>query len=203
MPADNRNVFVNCPFDDGYRDFFNAIVFTIFRSGFYARCALEADNAADNRFDKICRIIRDCRFAIHDISRTETSGNPPLPRFNMPLELGLFLGACKFGGQAHRDKTCLIFDRDRYRYQRFISDIAGQDIHSHNGDIGTLIADLSAWLRDQRGGRNVPGGQAIRSEFAAFTETLPLILAGRGLRSEEMTFGDYCSVVTQYLVLTG
>ncbi|CDM60399.1 hypothetical protein [Rhizobium favelukesii] len=52
--------------------------------------ALETDNAADNRFDKICRIVGECCYGIHDISRTEVDGNPPLPRFNMPLELGFF-----------------------------------------------------------------------------------------------------------------
>ena len=93
MAAENRDVFVNCPFDTDYRPLFNAIVFTIIRSGFRARCALEADNAAENRFDKICKIISECRYGVHDISRTEVDGNPPLPRFNMPLELGLFLGA--------------------------------------------------------------------------------------------------------------
>jgi len=32
----------------------------------------------------------------HDISRTELNEHS-LPRFNMPLELGLFLGASRFG----------------------------------------------------------------------------------------------------------
>jgi hypothetical protein len=136
MAADtNRDVFVNCPFDDQYRKFFYAIVFTVIRSGFVARCALETDNSADNRFDKICQIIKECRYGIHDISRTEPDGDPPLPRFNMPLELGVFLGAKKYGGPAHRTKSCIIFDRQQYRFQRFISDIAGQDIHAHGGDV--------------------------------------------------------------------
>lgn len=119
MAADiNRDVFVNCPFDSQYRSFFYAIVFTVIRSGFVARCALETDNSADNRFDKICQIIKECRYGIHDISRTEADGNPPLPRFNMPLELGVFLGAKKYGGPAHRSKSCIIFDREPYRRQR-------------------------------------------------------------------------------------
>ena len=134
MAAENRDVFVNCPFDTDYRPLFNTIVFTIIRSGFRARCALEADNAAENRFDKICKIVSECRYGVHDISRTEVDGNPPLPRFNMPLELGLFLGAKKYGGARHREKSCIIFDREPYRFQRYISDIAGQDIHAHRGE---------------------------------------------------------------------
>jgi hypothetical protein len=82
MAADtNRDVFVNCPFDDQYREFFYAIVFTVIRSGFVARCALETDNSADNRFDKICQIIKECRYGIHDISRTEPDGPVAWVRF--------------------------------------------------------------------------------------------------------------------------
>src|SRR5215203_6365251 len=92
MPLANRDVFVNCPFDPHYKPLFYAIVFTVVRSGFRVRCALETDDATENRFSKISVIVKECRYGIHDISRTEADGDPPLPRFNMPLELGLFLG---------------------------------------------------------------------------------------------------------------
>ncbi|MDI5929424.1 hypothetical protein [Rhizobium leguminosarum] len=147
---------------------FFAIVFTVIRSGFVARCALETDNSADNRFDKICQVIKECRYGIHDICPSEADGNPPLPRFNMPLELGVFLGAKKYGGPAHRSKSCIIFDREPYRFQRFISDIAGQDIHAHGGDTRRLITKLAMWLRMQCRDQKVPGGIAIADEFETF-----------------------------------
>jgi hypothetical protein len=199
MVASDRLVFVNCPFDEEYKSLFNAVVFTIIRSGFVARCALETDNAADNRFDKICRIIGECRYGVHDISRTEVGGEPPLPRFNMPLELGLFLGARKYGGRTHRTKSCIIFDRELHRFQRYISDIAGQDIHSHRGDRGTLIVELATWLRAQSRDQNVPGGAAIADEFDAFSAALPEILQARRLAPAEVTFGDYNEIVVRYL----
>ena len=187
------------PFDDEYKLLFNAAVFTIFRSGFVPRCALETDNAADNRFDKICQIIKECRYGVHDISRTESDGDPPLPRFNMPLELGLFLGAKKYGGLDHRPKSCIIFDRERYRYQRYISDIAGQDIHAHGGERRTLITELATWLRAQSRDRNVPGGVAIADEFETFIAALPEIYRASRLNPGEVTFGDYNAIVVQYL----
>jgi hypothetical protein len=199
MADSNRDVFVNCPFDDGYKLLFNAAVFTIIRSGFAPRCALETDSAADNRFDKICRIIEECRYGVHDISRTEVDGDPPLPRFNMPLELGLFLGAKKYGASRHRLKSCVIFDRDRYRFQRYISDIAGQDIHAHDGQHRTLITELASWLRTQSRDPNVPGGAAIADEFEAFTAALPEIYGARRLDPAEATFGDYNAIVVEYL----
>ena len=107
----DNNVFVNCPFDDEYKTMFQALVFTIYKCNLLPRCALEVDDASENRFDKIVRIIRECKFGIHDISRTElnTAG---LPRFNMPLELSIFLGAKKLGGRDHRNKQCLVLDRE-------------------------------------------------------------------------------------------
>ncbi|HEX9905533.1 MAG TPA: hypothetical protein VGA77_11265 [Propylenella sp.] len=194
-----RDVFVNCPFDAAYKPTFNAIVFTVVRCGFRVRCALEADDAAENRFGKICRIIDSSRYGVHDISRTEADGDPPLPRFNMPLEVGLFLGAKRFGGRRQSEKKCIIFDRERYRYQRFMSDIAGQDIHAHGGDIATLIGELTAWLRNESGLRNIPGGVRIAAEFEIFGSALPEIYRARNLSSEEVTFADYNDIVVQYL----
>ena len=50
-----------------------------------------------------------------------------LPRFNMPLELGLFLGAKSFSDEPRqKKKRCLILDSNPYRYQKFLSDIAGR-----------------------------------------------------------------------------
>ena len=43
----------------------------------------------DLRLLKILCIIGECRLGIHDISRTELDAASGLPRFNMPLELGL------------------------------------------------------------------------------------------------------------------
>lgn len=43
----------------------------------------------------------------------------------MPLELGTFLGAKHFGSEIQKKKTCLILDKEKFRYQKFISDIAG------------------------------------------------------------------------------
>jgi len=199
MPGTARNVFVNCPFDIDYRPLFDAAVFAIFRSGFTARSALEMDDGGENRFEKICRIISQCDFGVHDISRVETDGDPPLPRFNMPFELGLFVGAQRLGGKAHRRKKCIIFDREQYRYQRFISDISGHDIHAHGASTDTIIRELAAWLRTQSQVADVPGGDVIANEYNEFRAAFPAILLGRRLAPKEVRFGDYCAIIAQYL----
>jgi hypothetical protein len=89
---DNVDVFINCPFDDDYRALFRAIIFAVIACGFRARCALEISDAATARIEKIYKIISECGYGVHDISRTELDEVNQLPRFNMPLELGIFLG---------------------------------------------------------------------------------------------------------------
>jgi hypothetical protein len=121
-----RNVFINCPFDHEYHRLFRALVFAIQDCGFTPRCALEVEDASEVRILKIVRIIEESRYGVHDVSRTELDEASRLPRFNMPLELGLFLGAKHFGDSEQRTKACIIFDRERYRYQAFCSDIAGR-----------------------------------------------------------------------------
>lgn len=196
----DRAVFINCPFSDDYQDQFRAIVFTVVRSGFKARCARETDDGGEVRFDKICRIIADCSYGIHDISKTEPDPASGLPRFNMPLELGLFLGARKFGGPKQRLKKALILDREPYRYQAFMSDIAGQDIHAHGGETARLIEAVATWLREEVRDPDVPGGRAIATEFARFKSQVPDICADRQLHQDEITFRDFKAMAEEWIV---
>lgn len=86
----SKDVFINCPFDTGYRPILTAIVFAIHDLGFVARSALERDDGGEVRLSKIEGIIEQCKFGIHDLSAVELDTSTHLPRFNMPLELGLF-----------------------------------------------------------------------------------------------------------------
>jgi hypothetical protein len=87
------SVFINCPFDEEYLPIFRAIVFSVAASGLVPRSSLEHDDASQVRIEKIYRLIGSSAWGIHDVSRTELDAENRLPRFNMPLELGVFLGA--------------------------------------------------------------------------------------------------------------
>jgi hypothetical protein len=195
-----RDVFINCPFSADYHDHFRAIVFVVIRSGFVPRCARENDDSGEVRIDKICRIIAESRYGIHDISKTEPDPGSALPRFNMPLELGLFLGARKFGGRAQSRKKTLILDSDQHRYQAFISDIAGQDIHAHRGEVARLIEEVATWLRDEARDPDVPGGRAIAAEYARFCVDLPEITATKRLEPDELTFKDLTAIAAEWIL---
>ncbi|HEX6749658.1 MAG TPA: hypothetical protein VF092_20370 [Longimicrobium sp.] len=185
----DRNVFVNCPFDARYHPIFRAVVFTIYECGFVARTALEADDGGEERIRKIKRIIRDCRYGIHDISRVQLDPRSHLPRFNMPLELGLFLGAREYGTGVQKLKRTLILDRERYRYQQFCSDIAGQDIRAHGNDPGEAIAAVRAMLATALDGvASIPGPAKIRERYARFTRDLPAVCRLLFVRRSELQF---------------
>lgn len=197
--AYEQNIFINCPFDPAYTPLFNAIVFTIHALGWRARCSLEADNAAANRLSEIMNIIGDCRFSIHDISRTTIDPNTDLPRFNMPLELGVDLGCRQFGKRFQQEKICLILDSDRYRYRNFISDIAGQDIRSHRDQPEEAIKQIRNWLATHAGEKPLSGPGHLIRVYKEFQIDLPKILAVVNVTAVEAEFVDYQWAIVQWL----
>lgn len=198
-PEYTSNVFINCPFDDDYGPILDALIFCVFDCGFIPRCAQEIDDSGQIRIEKIFRIIDDCKFAIHDICRTELDLDSGLPRFNMPLELGMFLGARRFGDKPHGDKSCLIMDTEEYRYQMFISDIAGQDIHVHGNDPKIAVSLVRNWLNGASGRKTIPGGKMIWRRYEEYCKDLPELCFDAGLSIDEMTFNDKANFSSTWL----
>lgn len=193
------NVFLNCPFDDEYIEIRNALIFAVFDCGFIPRCALEDDDSGEVRFDKIQKIISECRFGIHDISRTELDGVMDLPRFNMPLELGVFIGAKRYGDKTQKVKKSIILDCEPYRYRAFISDISGQDIQSHNNDPEQAITRIRNWLNTSSGRRTIPGGRAIVQRWRQFENDLPDMCARIPIEIDELMYNDYAMFISEWL----
>jgi hypothetical protein len=194
----DTHVFINCPFDDEYTPIFEAIVFTIQACGFSAMCARSRLNSGEVRLQKILEIIGDCRYSIHDLSRTELDRTTSLPRFNMPLELGIDLG-CRAYGIDQENKSFLIFDRDRFRFQTYVSDIAGQDVANHEDDPARAIARVRDWLRTESGRSGIAGAGAMQSQYAAFRNALPSMCRHFELDILALTFADFLFVVGAWL----
>ena len=185
-----------------YLPILDSVIFAIMSCGFIARSALEISDSSEVRIDKICRIIADSKLAIHDLCRTELDAATQLPRFNMPLELGIFLGAKKLGAGVHRDKSCLILDREPYRYQSFISDIAGQDIRSHSGQAELAVGHVRDWLASTTKRKTIPGGAATWQRYERYQAQLPEICAAAELLPHEMTFNDRTNFLADWLLET-
>lgn len=167
------------------------MTFAIIDCGFFPCCALDIDNAAIVRFDKIAALIEQSDFGIHDISRIELDYRCGLPRFNMPLELGMFIGAARFGGATHRRKNILILDSEQYRYQVLMSDIAGHDIRAHGACPRQLIIHVRNWLNSSSKRQPMAGGRSIHRRFMKFNSELPAIRKTLMLDSDDLTYHDY------------
>lgn len=193
-------VFINVPFDRRYKKLLDALIFAVHDCGFLSRCAKEQGDSSQVRLEKLYTIIEECPFGIHDLSRTTLDPVNRLPRFNMPLELGVFLGAKRYGNSTQRGKSCLILDRDPYRYQIYCSDIAGQDIRAHHNRAESAIVAVRDWLRTaRRSSGRIPGGSRLVERYIHFKRDLPRICGREGLEVRELSFLDYRAMVTGWV----
>lgn len=195
------NVFINCPFDNQYKPIFDALVFTIHDCGYIARCAKEVDDSGDVRITKIMRIINECKFGIHDISKADLDLATGLARFNMPLELGIFIGCHQFSvNKGHnKEKKSLIMDIERYRYRSFISDLSGQDIKSHDNNPEIAILNVRDFLVTNSRRTSIAGSRYIIGRYDQFRTDLPTICAGLHKDITELTFIEFSDVVTGWI----
>lgn len=193
-----ENVFINCPFDKEYASIFEAIVFAVNDAGFRPKCARERLDSSQVRLKKITELISASRYSIHDLSRTELDHVNALPRFNMPLELGIDLGCKEFHPDCS-DKSLLIFDSEQYRFQRFVSDLSGQDIHQHSNNPKMAVTRVRDWLRTESGKSGIPGGAAIYTRYQAFRADLPGICAKLRLDVGDLTFADFSYTIARWL----
>jgi hypothetical protein len=192
----STDVFINCPFDAEYEPLFEALVFAVAAAGYKARCALEDNDAANIRFDKLRKLIQVCPRTIHDLSRTEVGKNA-LPRFNMPLELGLAMGLKYFGGRKVRGNSALIMVKERYALPVYLSDLAGADPQAHEGKPANVVGLVTRYLKITPEGKLLPGSQFSADLFENFKKRLPTMAQNVNRKPQEVApFHDYLAFVT-------
>jgi hypothetical protein len=193
----NINVYINCPYDEAYMPLFRAMIFTVFDCGFIARTVMEAFDSL-SRSSKLLELIKQCRFGIHDLSRVQLDRTTRLPRFNMPFELGLFMGAREYGGSDQKIKKCLIVDAQRYRYQKLISDLSGWDIAAHENNAQKMVVIVRDWLSLETRA-NLPAAREIWERYKRFNKFLPVICKELKLDPDDLIFNDYVNLVLVWL----
>jgi hypothetical protein len=194
------SIFYNCPFDNEYQPTFEAVLFTIYRCGFTLRCAKEFNDTGKIRIDNIIKLIKESRYGIHDLCRVGLDETFKLPRFNMPLELGIFIGAIKFGSKnLHSKKEYLILDSESFRFKTFISDIGGQDIKSYTS-IDSVIKRIRDWLSN-KAIEIIPSAKFISEEYSKFLEDLPELCRQSKWDREELTYEELTSLTISWIEL--
>lgn len=166
--AFERNVFVNCPFDEQYLPLLRPLLFTIIYLGLKPRIALEAMDAGQARLDKIVALISDSKFGIHDLSRIEAAKPGELFRLNMPFELGIDFGCRLYGRGRQKGKRALVLEAEPHRYKAALSDLSGSDIESHGNDPYRVFAVVRKWLNNVHP-MKAAGPAKIASAFTDFT----------------------------------
>lgn len=196
-PPFDLAVFVNCPFDEPFKPLLDAILFAIHDCGFAARTALEESGSGETRLDKLVRIVGECRFSIHDISRTEITQSSPLPRFNMPFECGLAIGAMRYQRPVRGGSPdFLLMAAEDFQDKRTLSDLAGQDAAYHGNDADRAIKAVRKFLAS-KGSQMLPAGAVVRGDasiaarLAQFRQDLPAMAARVKISSAEIQALDY------------
>jgi hypothetical protein len=164
-------VFINCPFDEDYYPLLRPLFFTVVYLGFNPRIASERSDSAEIRIDKLCGLIRDSKYSIHDLSRLKAKRAKEFYRMNMPFELGIDYGSRLFGPAPLNGKKCLILETERYEFMKALSDLAGVDIKSHANEPANVVRSVRDWFIETVGLRGVPSPTTIWYQFTDFASS--------------------------------
>jgi len=195
-----NNVFINCPFDEEYVPLLRALVFTTIYLNLEPHFS-QTISSSNIRINQIKQYIRNCKFGIHDLCRSKAMVVGELPRFNMPYELGLDIGACEYGGKLLKSKRILILETERYHYQKVLSDISGQDISAHNDEPKTLILKVRNWISTNTVSHVIETHNEVWIAFNQFTDDLLFTLSTSHTPRDiaEMTIGDYLKFAKDWI----
>lgn len=184
MPRKKRidSVFLNIPYDSAFEDLYLAYIVGLTQLGLRIHAALAVPN--QGRLATIIKLIEESEFSIHDLSRVEVSRG--VPRFNMPVELGLALYRSHATKGKHR---VFIFESKSHRAQRSTSDVNGIDPQIHKGTPKGLMSALRNILRQPEDVTTVP---EMLTSYRAVKRKLPDLRRNAGSESlfEAAVFQD-------------
>ncbi len=164
-------VFLNIPYDLQFQDLYIAYIVGLTQLGMDVTATLAHPN--QDRLAKIIELIEKCKLSIHDLSRIESSKG--IPRFNMPLELGIALYR-----STKAEHNVFVFESKALRAQRSTSDINKLDPRIHSGNPKGVISALHSIFWQPNNPPTVP--EMLRS-FKAVKTKLPELLKNAGSKS--------------------
>ena len=163
-----KNIFINCPFDDEYEELLRPLLFFIVYHDFTPQIANQTSDSSESRLQKICKLIKKSKYSIHDISRLRCSKNDEFYRLNMPFELGIDYAHRRIGQGRLQEKKLLVLEKERYDYQKALSDLAGSDIKHHGNEPTKIISRLRKWFVETLGSRGLKSPTKIWELFNEF-----------------------------------
>lgn len=198
----DKNVFINCPFDDAYQPLRDVILFTIRFVGGNPLISQTFD-ASVSRLESIIAMIGNSEISIHDLSRIQFNKDE-LPRFNMPFELGLDFGAKHYHPELRNKSFCILVG-ESYTYQAYLSDLAGRDPAVHNNDEQTLCFRVAAFLHSLGQFDKAPlNYNIIWQSYNRFQEELKEMVENDVLHEKvvaELTPSNYITLIDNFLAV--
>lgn len=195
-----KNVFINCPFDPDYRQLLLAIVFTAKYLGYIPRLSLERADSGESRIEKIVSLIKESKFGIHDLSRIVSSEENEHYRMNMPFELGIDYGCKKLKGGKWRDKKILILEKEKYRFQKAISDLSGSDIKHHGDKAMNAVHAVRDWFVTEEL-KTADSGNMVWNNFNEFNAYLydELVVKNGHISPDDVPISEVMHYMTNWL----
>jgi len=178
-----RHIFINCPFDEGYQPLMKAIIFICIYFDLKPQLSDTADSF-DIRVEGIIGLIMDSKYSIHDLSRATASKKGEVFRMNMPFELGIDVGV-RVANSDYKDKRCIILEDKPYLTKQALSDIAGGDHAAHENDAQKLIAALRNWFITIFS-PDIDSASTIWKAYLDFKDDLFVSLSAKGRSADEI-----------------
>lgn len=197
-----KNVFINCPFDPEYYPLLRPLLFTIVYLGFNPKIALERLDSGEQRIDKICQLIKNSKYSVHDLSRLKSKKRGEFYRLNMPFELGIDYGSRRFAVNYLKTKKHLILEKGAFDYRKALSDISGVDIKSHDNKPAKVVQAIRNWFVDTVDLSGVAGPTAIWYKFNNFTSDFYTRRQTEGFSDEDlnmMPVREYINFIKSWL----
>lgn len=181
-----KNIFINCPFDEQYFPLLKPLIYTVKRIGLTPRISLERNDSSEVRLVKIKELIESSKYSIHDLSRSKAKKVGEYFRQNMPFELGLDLGCKDYHiEQRYKKKRILILEEEKYSVQKALSDMSFADCKCHKGEAEELVYEVRNWFAEN-GHENVPSASSIWDDYNIFYANLHEEKSKSGFKSKDI-----------------
>ena len=178
------------------------MLFTLVYVGLVPRLASENSDSLEQRIEKILRLIKECRYSIHDLSRLKAEKAKEFFRLNMPFELGIDYGCRRIANNHLRTKRSLILESKRYDIQKALSDLNGVDIKSHNNNPALTVRALQHWFIETVGLKNIDSPSVIWDKFNEFNHDFYKRRKAQGYSKDDlkmMPIPQYIRFITQWV----
>lgn len=178
------------------------MLFTLVYAGLFPRLASEKSDSLEQRIEKILRLIKECKYSIHDLSRLKSEKAREFARLNMPFELGIEYGCRRIAKNHLRTKRSLIFEKKRYDIQKALSDLNGVDVKCHNNIPAQTVRALQHWLIETVGLNDINSPSVIWREFNEFDDDFDERRKMQGYSKSDlklMPVQQYIRFITQWV----